>query len=44
MVRNGKSFEQIKSIIAGKKGLGFNASMIINNEIMREDRNEESSL
>lgn len=44
MVDDGKSFDDIKRIMTDKNGLSFNASMIINNEIMRKQRNEESSL
>ena len=44
MVNEGKSFDDINRIMTDKNGLSFNASMIINNEIMRKQRNEESSL
>ena len=42
MVNEGKSFDDINRIMTHKNGLSFNASMIINNEIMRKQRNEES--
>lgn len=44
MVDEDKSFDDINRIMTDKNGLSFNASMIINNEIMRKNRNEESSL
>ena len=44
MVNEGNSFDDINRIMTDKNGLSFNASMIINNEIMRKNRNEESSL
>ena len=44
MVDEDKSFDDINRIMTDKNGLSFNASMIINNEIMRKQRNEESSL
>lgn len=43
MVDDGKSFDDINRIMTDKNGLSFNASMIINNEIMRKNRNEKSS-
>lgn len=35
----GKSFEEISHVMSGGNGLSLNASMIINNEILRNNRN-----
>lgn len=43
MVDEGKNFDEIEKTLSGEYALGFNASMIINNQIMRKDRNEKSS-
>lgn len=43
MVDEGKNFDEIEKTLSGEYALGFNASMIINNQIMRKDRNEKPS-